>query len=193
MVFPGIQQSESITHIHISTLFRGYYIVFSRVLCTIYDYCCCLAAKLCLILVTSWTVAPQTSLSFTISWSLLKFMSIELVMLSNHLILYGYLLLLHSIFPRIRVLSSESALCIRWPKYWNFSFSNRPSFEYSGLISSRIDLFDLLTFQGTLQSLLQDQCYPIYSYQLSILLTVVCICQSQPPNLFRLPPLGLPW
>ena len=82
-------------------------------------------------------------------------MSIELVMLSNQLILYHWLLLLPSVFPSIRVFSNESALHIRWPKYWNFSFSNSPSNEYSGLISFRIDWFDLLAVQGTLKNLLQ--------------------------------------
>ena len=91
----------------------------------------------------------------TIFWSLLKLMSIELVMPSNHLILYCPFLLMPSIFPSIRAFYSESALCIRWPKYWNFSFSISPSNEYSGLISLRIDCFDLLAVQGTLKSLLQ--------------------------------------
>ena len=90
-----------------------------------------------------WTVAHQASLSFTISKSLLK-LSIKSVMPSNHLILCHPLLLLPSIFSSIRVLSNESALCIRWPKYWSFSFSISPSNEYSGLISFRIDWFDLL-------------------------------------------------
>ena len=89
----------------------------------------------------------------TVSWSLLKFMSIELVMLSNHLILCHPLLLLPSIFPRIRVFSKELALCIRWPKYWSFSIC--PSNEYSGFISFMMDWFDLLAVQGTLKSLLQ--------------------------------------
>ena len=89
------------------------------------------------------------------SWSLLKLMSIKSVMLSNHLILCHPLLLLPSIFPSIRVLSSESVLCIRWPKDWSFSFSIHPSSEYSGLISFRIDWLDLLAVQGTLKSLLQ--------------------------------------
>ena len=90
-----------------------------------------------------WTGARQASVSFTVSWSLLKLMSIEWVMLSNHLILCHPLLLLPSIFPSIRVFSNESALHIRWPKYWSFSFSLSPSNEYSGLISFRIDWFDL--------------------------------------------------
>ena len=102
-----------------------------------------------------WTAAHQASLSFTISWSLLKLISIESVVPSNHLILCRPLLLLPSIFPSIRVFSSELALCIWWPKYWSFSFSISPSNECSGLISFRIDWFDLLAVQGTLKSLLQ--------------------------------------
>ena len=105
--------------------------------------------------VTPWPAAHQASLSFTISWSLFKLMFIELVMPYNHLILCHPLLLLPSIFPSIRVFSSESILCIRWPEYWSFSFSISPSNEYSGLISFRIDWFNLLEFQGTLKSLLQ--------------------------------------
>ena len=104
---------------------------------------------------TQWTAAPQSSLSITSSWSLLKLMSIELVMPPSHLILSHCLLLLPSIFPSIRVFSNESALCIRWPKYWSFSFSISPSSEYSGLISFRIDWFDLLAIQETLKSLLK--------------------------------------
>ena len=99
--------------------------------------------------------ARQASMSFTISQSLLKLMSIEQVKPSNHFILYGPLPLLPSIFPSIRVFSNESARHIRWSKYWSFSFSNSPSNEYSGLISFRIDWFDLLAVQGTLKSLLQ--------------------------------------
>ena len=105
--------------------------------------------------VTPWTVACQTSLSITNSQSLLKLMSIVPVMPSNHLIFCHPLLLLPSIFPSIRVFSNESALHIRWPNYWNFSFSISPSNEYSGLISFRIDWFDILAVQGTLKSLLQ--------------------------------------
>ena len=105
--------------------------------------------------VNPWTAAHQTPLSSTISWSLLKFMSINSVLLSNHLILCCPLLL--SIFPSsIRVFSNESALPIRWWKYSSFSFSINPFNEYSGLISFRIDWFDLLTVQGTLKSLLQN-------------------------------------
>ena len=107
------------------------------------------------LLATPWTAAHQASLSITISWSLFKLMSIESVMPSNHLILCRPLLLLHSIFPSIRVFSNESVLHIRWPKYCSFSFSISPSNEYSGLISFMIDLLDLLAVQGTLKSLLQ--------------------------------------
>ena len=130
-----------------------------------------------------WTAARQASLSFTISQGLLKFTSIELVMLSNHLILCHPLLLLPSIFPRIRVFSNESVLRIWWPKYWSFSFSNEsvlhirwpkywsfsfsvsPSNEHSGLISFRMDWLDLLAVQETLKSLLQH-----YSSKASILI-----------------------
>ena len=104
--------------------------------------------------VTPWTAAHWASLSITNSWSLLKPMSIELVMPSNHLILSHSLLLMPSIFPSIRVFSNESVLCIRWPKYWSFSFSISPSNEYSRLISFRMDWLDLLAVQGTLKSLL---------------------------------------
>ena len=104
---------------------------------------------------TPWTAACQASLSITNSQSPPKLMSIELVMPSNHLILCPPLLLLPSIFPSIRVFSNESVLCIRWPKYWSFSFSISPSNEYSGLISFRMDWLDLLAVQGTLKSLLQ--------------------------------------
>ena len=124
---------------------------------------------------TPWTVAHQASLSFTISWSLLILMSIKTVMPSNHLILCSPLLLLHSICPSIRVFSSESALCIRWPEFWSFSFSISPSNEYSGLISFRIDWFVLLAAQGTLKSHLQHhslkasilQCSAFFMVQLS--------------------------
>ena len=99
--------------------------------------------------------ACQASLYITNSWSLFKFMSIESVMRSNHLILWHPLLLLPSIFPSIRVFSSDSVLCIMWPKYWSFNFSINPSNEYSGLISFRMEWLDLLADQGTLKSLLQ--------------------------------------
>ena len=119
--------------------------------------------------------ARQASLSFTISQSLFKLMSIESAMPSNHLILCHPLLLLTSIFPVILVFSNESALRIRWPKYWGFSFSIRPTNEYSGLISFRTDWFDLLAVQGTLKSLLQHhslkasilQCSAFFMVQLS--------------------------
>ena len=104
---------------------------------------------------TPWTAARQASLSITNSWSLLKLMSIELVMPSNHLIHCHLLLLLPSIFPSIRVFSSDSILCIRWPNYWSFSFSISPSNEHPALISFRMDWLDLLAVQGTLKSLLQ--------------------------------------
>ena len=114
---------------------------------------------------TPWTVARQASLSITNSRSPSKLMSIELVMPSNHLILCCPLLLLPSIFPSIRVFSNESALHIRWPKYWSFSFNISPSNEHPGLISFRMDWLDLLAVQGTLKSLLQH-----HSSKASILL-----------------------
>ena len=112
----------------------------------------CSGAQSCLT-VTPWTAACQTSLSFTIPWNLLKFMSIERVMKSSHLILYCSLS--PRIFPSIRVFSNESALRIRWPKYWSFSFNISHSNEYARLISFRIDWLGLLAVQGTLKSLLQ--------------------------------------
>ena len=105
--------------------------------------------------VNPWTAVFQASLSFTISQSLLKLMSIESVMPSNYLILYHPLLHLPSVFPSIRVFSNELAVCIRWPKYWSFSFSISPSNEYSGLISFRIDWFDLLFVQATHKGVFQ--------------------------------------
>ena len=104
---------------------------------------------------TPWTAAHQASLSITNSQRLLKLMPIESMMPSNHLMLCCLLLLLPSIFPSIGVFSNESVLCIRWPKYWSFSFSISPSNDYSGLILFRIDWFNLLAVQGTLKSLLQ--------------------------------------
>ena len=117
-------------------------------------HCCCSVTQSCPLLVTPWTAACQASLSFTTSKSLLKLMSIESVMPSNHLILY-HPLFLSSIFPSIRVSSNESVLHIRWPKYWRFSFSISPSNEYSGLISFRMDWLDSLAVQRTLKSLFQ--------------------------------------
>ena len=121
---------------------------------------------------TPWTAVHQAPLSFTISWSLPKLMSIESVMPSNHLILCRPLLLLPSIFPIIRVFSNESVLCIRWPKYWSFSLSTSPSNEYSGLISFRIDWFDLLAILGTLKSLLQNHSSKASILRRSVLFTV---------------------
>ena len=123
--------------------------------------------------VTPWTAARQTALYFTLAWSLFKFMSIESVMPSNHLFFYCPLLFLPSIFPRFRVFSSESVLCIRWPNYWSFSIS--PSNVYSCLISFWIDWFDLLAVQGPFESLLQHhnskasilQCIAFFMVQLS--------------------------
>ena len=116
---------------------------------------CCSVTKSCRCFAIPCNAAHQASLSISVSWSLFKLMSIESVMSSNHLSLCCPLLLLPSILPSIRVFSNESALHIRWPKYCNFSFSISPSNKYSGLISLRIDCFDLLAVQGTLKSLLQ--------------------------------------
>ena len=116
------------------------------------------------LLMTLWTAAGRASLSITNTQSLLKLMSIESGMTSNHLILCRSLLFLSSIFPSITVFSSESALCIRWSKHWSFSFSISPFNEYSGLISLRIEWLDLLAVQGTLKSLLQH-----HSSKLSII------------------------
>ena len=127
------------------------------------------------LLVTPWTAACQAPLSSSISWSLLKLMSIELRTPSNHLILYHPLLLRPSIFPSIRAFSNESVFHIRWPKYWSFNFNISLSNEYSMLISFRIDWFGHLAFQGTLKSLLQHhsskasilQCSAFFMVQLS--------------------------
>ena len=115
--------------------------------------CCSSVAQLCPFFATPWTAAHQAPLSIIIFRILPKFMSTESVMPSNHLILCCPLLPL-SIFPSIRVFSSDFAFCIRWPKYWSFSFSISPSSDYSGLISFRMDWFNLLAIQGTLKSLL---------------------------------------
>ena len=126
---------------------------------------------------TPWTAAHQASLSITNSQSLPKPMSIESVMPSNHLILCHPLLLLPSIFPITRVFFNESVLCIKWPKYWNFSFSFNPSNEHSGLISFRMDWLDLLAVQGTLKSLLQHHSakasIPMLSFLYSPALTYI--------------------
>ena len=118
---------------------------------------------------TPWTAARQASLSITNSQSLLKHMSIELVMPSNHPILCCALLFPPSIFPSIRVFSNKSALRIRWPKYWSFNFNISPSNEHSGLISCRMDWLDLLAVQGTLKSLLQHHSSKALILQLSFL------------------------
>ena len=134
-----------------------------------------LVTQSCPTLCDPWTAAHQTSLSVTISWSLLKLMSIESVMPSNHLVLCCPLLLPPSVFPSIRVFSNEAVLHICWPKYWSFSFSISPSNEHPGLISFRMDWLDLLAVQGTLKSLLQHhsskgsihQCSAFFTVQLS--------------------------
>ena len=119
-----------------------------------------------------WTAARQASLSITNSWSLPKLMSIESVMPSNHLILCRPLLLLPSIFPNIRVFSNESALHIRWPNYWSFSFNISPSNEHPGLISFRMDWLDIFAVQGTLKTLLQHHSSKASSLQHSAFFTV---------------------
>ena len=120
---------------------------------------------------TPWTAARQASLSITNSWSLLKLTSFESVMPSSHLILCRPLLL-PSVFPNIRVFSNESTLCIRWPKYWSFSFSIIPSKEHPGLISFRMDWLDLHAVQGTLKSLLQHHSSKALILQHSAFFTV---------------------
>ena len=147
------------------------------------------------------TAACQASLSFTVSWGLLRLMSIKLVMPSNHLVLCRLLLLLPSIFPSIMVFSNESALRIRWPKYWSLSFNISLSNEYSGLVSFRMDWLDLLAVQGTLKSLLQHhsskawilRCSAFFIVQLShpymttgktIALTLQNLCQQSGVSAF---------
>ena len=140
-------------------------------------YCGCSVTKSCLTLcdLMHWAYStvlicpPQAHLSSTISQSVLKFMSTETVMLSNHFILCHSLFFLSQTFPSIRIFSNESGLPIRWPKYWRFSFSNSPSNEYSGLISFRIDWFDPLTVQGTLKRLVQHHNLKVCSLALSLL------------------------
>ena len=129
--------------------------------------CCCSALTHVRCFATQWTAAPRGFLSFTISWSLLKLMFVELVIPSNHLIFSCPLLLLPSVFLSIRVFSSESALHIRWPKDWSFSFNISPSNEDSGLISWRIDWFALLAVQGTLKSLQQHHSSKALIFQCS--------------------------
>ena len=133
--------------------------------------CCCSITHSCLTLCNLWAAAYQASLPFTIFWSLLKLMSIESVMPSKHLVLLYPLLFLSSMFLKIRVFFNESNLCIRWPKYWSFSFSINPSNEYSELISFRIDWLDLLAVQGALKSIVQH-----HSSKASILWSSVFFC-----------------
>ena len=130
--------------------------------------------------VTPWTAAHQVSLSITNSQNLLKLMSIELVMPSNHLILCRPLLLQPSVFPRIRVFSNESVLCIRWSKYWSLSFSSSPSNEHWGLISFKMDWLDLLAVQGTLKSLLQH-----HSSKAWIFLVLSFLCSPALTSILR--------
>ena len=131
---------------------------------------------------TSWNAARQASLSITNSWSLLKLMSIELVMPSSHLILCHPLLLPPSIFPSIRVFSNKSVLCIRWPKYWSFSFSISPFNVHLGLISFRMDWLDLLAIQGTLKSLLPTPQFKIInSSVLSFLYSLTLTSHMEKP------------
>ena len=137
-------------------------------------HCCCYCsvAKSCLTLCDPINYSIQAPLSFTIFRSLLKLTSIESVMPSNHLVLCRPLLLPPSIFPSIRVFPKESDFCIRWPKCWSFSFNVSPSNEYSGLLSLRIDWFDLLAVQGTLKSLLQHHISKASILQLSVFFMV---------------------
>ena len=142
---------------------------------------------------TPWTSACQASPFFTSSRSLLKLMSVKSVMPSNHLILCPPLLLLPAIFPSIRVFSNESVLQIRWPKYWSFSFNISPSSEYSGLISFRMDWWDLLAVQGTLKSLLQHHsskasillCSAFFIVQLSLSFFIVQLSTGKTTALIR--------
>ena len=151
--------------------FRGKLCLFVTCLSIMFLLCFQFSCS-CLTLCDPWTAAPQASLSFITSWSLLKLMFIESVMPSNHLILCCPLLLLPSIFPSIRVFSNESVLCIRWPRYWSFSFNIRPSNEYSGLISFRMVWVDLLAVQGTLKSLLQQHSSKASIFQRSVFFIV---------------------
>ena len=148
-------------------------------------------AQLCWLFATPWIAACQASLSITNSWSLLNLMSIKSVMRYSHLILCCPLLLLPSIFPSIRVFSNESALHIRWPKYWSFSFSISPANEHPGLISFKMDWLDLLAVQEILKSLLQHHSSKASIFQCSTFLTVcwmdtktrhMCILSTRDPN-----------
>ena len=161
---PGIE--------HVSSALVGRFLSTAPLQCPCRCWCSCRSVtQLCPNFVTPWTAACQDSLSITNSHSLLKLMSIESMMPSNHLILCRPLLRLPSIFPSIRVFSNESALHIRWPKYWSFSFSISPSNEYSGLISFRIDWFDLLEVQEGLSRVSSNtivQKHQFFSTQLSL-------------------------
>ena len=166
-------QIQSIKFLIYSDLFLLWILLFVIFECDFFGqfplYCCSVAQS-CLTLCNPWTAAGQASLSITNSQSLPKLMSIGSMMLSNYLILCHPLLLLRSIFPSVRLFSNEWALCIRWPKYWGFSFSISPSNEYSGLISFWIDWFDFLAVQGTLKSLLPHHSFEsINSWALSLL------------------------
>ena len=143
-------------------------LVTNTVCCHLFSACS--VAKRCLTLCDLKDCSTPGFPAFIFSWSLLRLMSVESVMPSNHLILCRPLLLLPSIFPIIRVFSNESALCIRWPKYWNFSFNISPSSEHPGLISFRTDWLDLLAVQGTLKGFLQHHSSkaPIFGAQLSL-------------------------
>ena len=152
------------------------------------QFVCCSVPESCPTPCDPWTAARQASLSFTVSPSLLKLMSIESMMPSSHLILCHPLLLLPSIFPSIRVFSNESVLRIRWPEYWSFSFSISPSNEYSRLISFRNDSFDLFAFQGTLKSLLQHHSSKAFiGFFLAHLIFHVGILSWEPVELNVLP------
>ena len=165
----------SIQEISILTNCRIFHIIVRNIYISVWFYVLVQSISHVQLFATPWTVARQASLSFTISWSLLKLMSIESVMPSNLLSLCCPLLFLPSILPSIRVSSNESILWIRWTKYWSFRFSISPSDEYSGLISFRIHWFDLFAVQGTLKSLLQHhsskvsilQCSAFFTAQLS--------------------------
>ena len=157
--------------------------------------CCCSVPSHIQLFTVPWTAARQASLYPTISWSLPKFMSIESVMPSNHLVLCCPFLLLPSVFPSIKGFSNEVGCCIRWPKYWHFSFSISPSSEYSGLISFRIDWFYLLTVKGFSRVFASTTVwkhsslsYTVNPCCLSILCVVICFCLSHTPNLSLPPP-----
>ena len=150
---PDVTEADHTLHIQSKTEFSFYSHCSSiDVLHSSRHCCCCSVTLLCPTLFSLLGFSTPGPLSLIISWRLPKFMSIASLMPSNHLILWCPLLLLRSIFPRIRDFSNESAICIRWPKYWSFSFSNSPFNDSSGLISLRIDWFDLLALQGTQES-----------------------------------------